>query len=323
MATSTPARRAELNSLPGIGRRFSSTRGALDAGDVAVPPTTARVAARTRGRRLPPGWRRCRILVGQYGHTVSLSSFSADALADVNAVSPTGRPGGTRCRRSRGRVAAADDDDMLAAGPVGLLGRGRPRRRRGGSAGPGTAWHTCSPEGPYRKLGIARTLGADGQQHRVMALLELVDRQVDARHWHRNGRRRLRPICSTAAVDVVLFHLKSGMRSASGRRRAARARRHAPCGRRGPAAGPRQGRRAGADDGDGLAGAERRRLGADPPFGPGLVGNPLFHGLDGDRHVLEVQRAGFLARGGADAAGELGEVLVECRLRAASSQSPL
>ena len=67
--------------------------------------------------------------------------------------------------------------------------------------------------------------------------------------------------------------------------------------------------RAGADNGDLPAGLGRRHLRLDPAGTDRLVSNGLFDGLDGDRHVLEVQRAGFLAGGGADAAGEFGEIV--------------
>src|SRR5690606_15660467 len=67
--------------------------------------------------------------------------------------------------------------------------------------------------------------------------------------------------------------------------------------------------RARADDGDLLAGLGLGQLGLDPAGLDGLVGNGLFDRLDGDGGVFQVQRAGFLAGGGADAAGELGEVV--------------
>ena len=51
------------------------------------------------------------------------------------------------------------------------------------------------------------------------------------------------------------------------------------------------------------------RLGLDPAHLPGLVGDGLLDGLDGDRLVLEVERAGLLARSRADAAGEFREVV--------------
>ncbi len=66
---------------------------------------------------------------------------------------------------------------------------------------------------------------------------------------------------------------------------------------------------AGADDRDLLAGAGLRRLGRDPALVPGAVDDGAFDRLDGDRRVLDVQRAGRLAGGGADAAGELGEIV--------------
>jgi hypothetical protein len=54
--------------------------------------------------------------------------------------------------------------------------------------------------------------------------------------------------------------------------------------------------RAGSDDRDLLAGLGCDRLRHDEAHLIGLVGNRLFDGLDRDRRVLEVERAGFLAR---------------------------
>ena len=67
--------------------------------------------------------------------------------------------------------------------------------------------------------------------------------------------------------------------------------------------------RAGADDGDALAGAARRRFGLQPAFAPGAVDDRAFDRLDRHRRVLEVERAGGLARRRADAAGEFGEIV--------------
>ncbi|MCY1222763.1 hypothetical protein D9M72_348670 [compost metagenome] len=67
--------------------------------------------------------------------------------------------------------------------------------------------------------------------------------------------------------------------------------------------------RAGADDRDLLAGLGDGRLRHDVAHLIGLVGDRLFDRLDRHRRVFEVQRAGFLARRRADAAGEFREVV--------------
>ena len=71
----------------------------------------------------------------------------------------------------------------------------------------------------------------------------------------------------------------------------------------------RHARRSRADDGDRLAGLLLRGIGPHMAELIGLVGQRLLDGLDGDRNVLEVQRAGFLARRRTDAAGELREIV--------------
>src|SRR5690606_30137327 len=72
-------------------------------------------------------------------------------------------------------------------------------------------------------------------------------------------------------------------------------------------------------DGDPLARLARGRLGHDPAFLPAALDDRVLDRLDADRLVIQVQRAGGLAGCGADAAGELGEIVgrqqhVECAL---------
>ena len=67
--------------------------------------------------------------------------------------------------------------------------------------------------------------------------------------------------------------------------------------------------RARADDGDGLAGAERRRLRLDPALRERALDDRPLDLLDHHRVVVDLERAGGLARRRADQAGELGEVV--------------
>src|SRR5246127_4522998 len=64
-----------------------------------------------------------------------------------------------------------------------------------------------------------------------------------------------------------------------------------------------------ADDGDLLAGLDRGRLRPDPTILPGAVDDRAFDGLDGNRVVVDVERARGLAGRGADAAGEFREIV--------------
>src|SRR5262249_47588409 len=80
-------------------------------------------------------------------------------------------------------------------------------------------------------------------------------------------------------------------------------------------AGPRQllrareARRPRSDDGDLLAGLFGVDLRLDPAFFPALVDNGAFDRLDGDGRLDDVDRAARLAGCGADAAGELREIV--------------
>src|SRR5262249_20920501 len=64
-----------------------------------------------------------------------------------------------------------------------------------------------------------------------------------------------------------------------------------------------------ADDGHLLTGLVGGRFRFYPASLEGTVGNRALDGLDGDGVVLDVERAGGLARRGADAAGDLGEIV--------------
>ncbi len=131
----------------------------------------------------------------------------------------------------------------------------------------------------------------------------LVDAELDAFGAH----------LLDAPVDVMLLHLEIGNAVAqqpadavvlleqddvvSGARKLLRAR-HA-CG-------------SGADDRDALARLDRRRLRHDPAFFPTLVDDEVLDRLDADRIVVDVERAGRLARRRADATVNSGKLLVEC-----------
>src|SRR5262249_9575524 len=67
--------------------------------------------------------------------------------------------------------------------------------------------------------------------------------------------------------------------------------------------------RAGADHGDLFASAFEGRLGHHPAFLKTFVDDGAFDGLDGDRGIVDAQDTRALTRSGADAAGELREVV--------------
>src|ERR1700710_2107854 len=67
--------------------------------------------------------------------------------------------------------------------------------------------------------------------------------------------------------------------------------------------------RARADPGALLAGLRRRDLRLQPAIVPGAIDDGAFDGLDGDRIVVDVERAGRFARRRADAAGELRKIV--------------
>ena len=210
----------------------------------------------------------------------------------------------------RGGIAAADDDHVLAVGEDRRLARDVLVAETAvllGEIGHGVI---DAGEVLAGQLRIARLLGAGAQQDGVEFIVQAGERlrhpdidavmEGDALGFH----------LPHAAVDMVLLHLEVGDAVAE-----------QPAGLRLPLehvhlvadagellrAG--QAGRSRADHGDALAGLVVGHLRPDPAHLPGLVGDGLLDVLDGDRLVLEVERARLLARRRAGAAGELGEIV--------------
>ena len=171
---------------------------------------------------------------------------------------------------------------------------------------------------------VARASRRRRQHDRVVAFGDALDRHADADMGVVVEDDALGFHLRDAPVDVTLLHLEVGDavgEQAAGAWRASRRQVHVVAGARELLRAGQAGR-ARADHGDLLAGLRGRRLGRDPAFLPAAVDDRAFDRLDGDRRLDQVERAGRLARRRADAAGELGKLLVECRLMSASRQSP-
>jgi hypothetical protein len=153
-------------------------------------------------------------------------------------------------------------------------------------------------------------LGAAAEHHGVELGLELVHRLRHADVLVVVEDDALGLHLAHAPVDVALLHLEVRDAVAEQAARLRLALEHVDVV---PGTGELLGRRhpggAGAHDRDALAGAGLRRLGLHPAHVPRPVGDRLLDRLDGDRLVLEVQRAGLLAGRGADAAGKLREIV--------------
>src|SRR3954451_22538602 len=157
---------------------------------------------------------------------------------------------------------------------------------------------------------MARLFSAAGEEHGVERVVQRGERlgyaDVDPAMEHHAFRFHL----PNATVDMVLFHLEirdAVAEQPAGFRLALEHMHRMPGPRellgRGKACWTR------TNDGNTLAGLCFRRLRDDPAHLPGLVGDGLLDGLNGDGLVFEVEGAGLLARGRADAARELREVV--------------
>ena len=206
-------------------------------------------------------------------------------------------------------IAAADHDDLLALGENRLdvalrLVAHPPVLLRQEIHGEMDALELAAG---HRQ--VARLLGAAREHDGVVLLHQLVDRDVDADIGAVMELHAFALHLLDAAVDVDLFHLEVGnavaqqpaglgpalvdMHLMSGARELLRA---------------SQAGRAGADDGDLLAGLVRRHLRLQT-FRDRTVGDLAFDGFDRDRVVVDIERAGRLARRRTDAAGEIREIV--------------
>ena len=163
-----------------------------------------------------------------------------------------------------------------------------------------------------RRLGeeVERVLGAAGEQKRVVLLLELLgrDRHADFCVAVKDDAFGLHLL--DAALNDPLLHLEVGdaVAQKAARLGAFLVDVHLVAGARellrgGEASGSR------ADNGNAFAASVLGRLGRDPPLFERAVGDCALDRLDGNRHVVDVERAGSLARGRANAARHLGEVV--------------
>jgi hypothetical protein len=183
---------------------------------------------------------------------------------------------------------------------------------------------------------VAGHFGAGGEDHRVEIRLQLVGRDgfggvvVDAgrqvlvadQHLGTEGDA-LGLHLLDAAVDDRLVELEVGDAEAEQTADAAALLEHRDVvADAGQLLGRRQAGGAGTDDGDLLAGLGGGRLRHDPAVGPGLVDDRVLDRLDAHRVGVDVERAGGFAGRRADAAGEVGKLLVECRTSIASFQLP-
>ena len=157
---------------------------------------------------------------------------------------------------------------------------------------------------------VTRPFGPAGQHDRVVIGQQLVDRYVLANLDASLEGDALGRHLIDAAIDEVLFHLEVGDAIAQQPADAVllfdqrhRVARPGKLLRTGHAGG------AGADDGNGFSGLHRGRLRDDPTLFPRPIDDRAFDRLDGHGVVVDVQRAGRLTRGGANAAGEFGEIV--------------
>lgn len=224
----------------------------------------------------------------------------------------------------RRRIAAADNDDVLAAGedrigrPADAVDVSRPTRRFCCEVRHGVV---NAVEISAADTGRARGFRTAAIKHGIVVGQKRLDRHIHADiDAAMEGNAFALDLLDTA-IDEVLLHLEvrnTVTQQPAGLRftlvdmhfmtRAAKL----LCG--GHARG------AGTDDGNFFPGVDCRRLRHDKAQLIGLVGDGLLDGLDRDRCILEVQRARLLTRRGTDAAGEFRKLLVEWRLRIASSQ---
>src|SRR6185437_11870727 len=206
-------------------------------------------------------------------------------------------------------IAAADDDDALAAGEDRLRAVGRFARHPPVLLRQIVHGEVDAVELAAGDRQVAALLGAAGQHHSVMPGDEFFRRDIDADVRAVMKDHALGLHLRDATVDVRFFHLEVG--NAVAQEPAglgeflvdvdlvAGARQLLGAGQPG---------RPGAYDRHRLAGSGRRQLGLEP-LGDGAVGDGAFDRFDGDRVLVDVERARGLARRRADPSGDLGKIV--------------
>jgi hypothetical protein len=157
---------------------------------------------------------------------------------------------------------------------------------------------------------VARLFRPAGQCHGIEVFQQLADRRGDTDVCIGVKGDTFRSHLLHAPVDDVLFHLE--IRNAVAQQAANAIGFFEQLDRMACACQllrTRQTGRTGADHGHALAGLVRGRQWLDPALFPALVDDGAFNGLDGDRRIVDVQRAGLFARRRADAAGKFREVV--------------
>ncbi len=221
------------------------------------------------------------------------------------------RPGPLPVRGSQtvgAGVAAADDDHILALradrglGQITFLHPVRPAQILHRRVHPG--------QGAARHSQLAAIRSAAGEHDRVRSGPQLLDPEIDPDLHPNPEGRALGSQLIEAPVKPALLHPE--FRDAVAQQAAdpigPLVDHHVVTGP-GELLGGGQPRRTGADHGDHAPGPGRRPQRGEPPPSTGVVDDRQLHLLDRDRIGVDRQHAGVLARGRAQRAGELGEVV--------------
>ena len=157
---------------------------------------------------------------------------------------------------------------------------------------------------------VTRPLGATGEQDGVELFAQVFHRHVAAHMRIRQELNALGRHLLHASVDEVLLHFK--IRNAVTQQASDAV---VLFEQGDPVAGARQllrrrkPRGTRADYRHALAGPRCRRLGVNPALVEGVIDDGFLDLLDGYRGFVDAEHARGLARGGADAAGELGKIV--------------
>ena len=298
------------NSVPGIGWNFASARAQCSVFTWPFAPENL-VVSTAKSRSTPSSWLdEVRSLSGHSGQVSGLFSCSG-GFGMISKLVTDSAP--CRIEVPMQSEPVSPPPITTTCLPVARIGADVARRFAADAAvllRQEIHREVDALEVAARDRQVARRFGAAGQRHRVVVLEQLLGRQIDADmravvEGHALGLHLL-----DADVDDALLHLEVGNAVA-----------HQAAGlgvllvevdimagagellRAGHAG------RARADHRDLLAGLVRGRLRLDPAALEGAVGDRAFDGFDGDRVVVDVQRAGGFAGRRADAAGHLREIV--------------
>ena len=200
------------NSVPATGLHLVVDAGAVELLDLARPRRRSFCVITAKSRSAPSSWLdEVRSFIGQSGQVSALFSFSRRLRHDLELGDRQRALADRGADAVRAGVAAADDDDVLAAGEDRQDVAERLVADAAVLLGQEIHGEMDAVELAAGDRQVARLLGAAGERDRVVAVEQLGRSASSMPTW--TLQWKMTPsasICGDAPVDVALLHLEVG-----------------------------------------------------------------------------------------------------------------